>query len=277
MRSQRLDRRDVPSRRPGCAGGRIGMALMIAIVAAIGYFGSSQVNPVTGEQQRVSLSPQEEVALGLQVAPEMAAQHQGAEQSMDADYVEELGQRLVAASEAKDSPYEFNFHLLRDQQVVNAFALPGGQIFITRALYNRLQTEGQLAGVLGHEIGHVIERHSAQQMAKAQFSQGLVGAAAAATDGQAAGAAQYVAQFTLMKYGREDELESDQWGIEILVDAGYDPRALIGVMRILEEASGGANQPEWASTHPNPGNRIAEIENEIQTRFPNGLPPNLKP
>lgn len=279
MRPQRPNRADTASRRPGCAGGRLGMALVLVVVALVGYFGSSQVNPVTGKKQYVALSPDQEIALGLQAAPEMAAQHQGAESGRDAEYVRQIGRRLVEQSEARKSGYPFDFHLLADPQLVNAFALPGGQIFITRALYDRLETEGQLAGVLGHEIGHVIERHGAQQMAVQQRNQGLVAAAATATENPAAlgTIAQYVANFTQLKYGRDDELESDAWGIQIMVDAGYDPRALIGVMRILEEAAGGASQPEWLSTHPNPGNRIQKIETQIKTLYPQGLPPNLTP
>ncbi len=247
------------------------MAVIIAIVALVGYYGSSQVNPVTGEKQNVALTADQEVALGLQAAPEMAAQHKGAESGPDADFVSELGQRLVQSSDARKSGYPFDFHLLADRELINAFALPGGQIFITRALYDRLETEGQLAGVLGHEIGHVIERHGAQQMAVQQRNQGLVAAAATAS------IAQYVANFSQLKYGREDELESDVWGIQIMVESGYDPNALVGVMKILEEASGGASQPEWLSTHPNPGNRIQQIQAQIKNLYPQGLPGGLTP
>lgn len=256
------------------------MGLIVIIVALVGYFGSSQKNPVTGETQRVSLSPDQEIALGLQAAPQMASQHGGTETgTRDSRLVKSTGQRLVNSSDAKNSPYEFNFHLLSDNQTINAFALPGGQIFITRALYNKLETEGQLAGVLGHEIGHVIERHGAEHMAKQQLSQGIVGGVAAASDNPQAAAAMAsaVANMLNMKYGRQDELESDAWGVRILVQSGYDPNAMIGVMRILRDAAGGARQPEFMSTHPDPGNRIERIKEHIKTQFPNGLPPGLKP
>ena len=254
------------------------MGLIIIIISVVGYFGSSQVNPVTGEKQRVALSPSDEIAVGLQAAPQMAAQYQGAETGRDADIVKQLGQHLVASSDAKDSPYQFDFHLLADQQTINAFALPGGQVFITRALYDQLRTEGQLAGVLGHEIGHVIERHGAEHMAKANLSNGIVGGVAAASDNPQASAAMAAAVANLinMKYGRDDELESDQWGIKICVEAGYDPHAMIGVMKILEKAGGGGRQPEFLSTHPNPGNRIQRIEVNIRSKYPNGLPDGLR-
>jgi predicted Zn-dependent protease len=170
-----------------------------------------------------------------------------------------VGARLVNRTEARTSPYKFNFHLLKDQDTINAFALPGGQIFITRALLNRLESEGQLAGVLGHEIGHVIQRHSAEHMARAGLTQGMVNAASVAIDGQAGQVAAMIGQTINMRYGRDDELESDRSGLRYMFEAGYDPRALIGVMKILDEASGGG-PPEFLSSHPKPANRIQHIQ-----------------
>jgi len=261
-------------RRGGCGAG-----LIIAIIAIVGYMGSSQKNVVTGETQRVNLSPQQEVALGLQAVPEMAAQYGGTVQSgPDAERVKQVGYTLVHNTIAKDAPYDFDFHLLADTQTVNAFALPGGQIFITRALYRQLESEGQLAGVLAHEVGHVIERHGAEHMAKQQLTQGLTAAVATASDNpNSAVLAQAIGSMLNMKYGRDDELESDEWGVELTAAAGYDPRSLIGVMQILERASGGSRQPEFMSSHPNPGNRIESIKANIQRLYPNGVPPGLRP
>jgi predicted Zn-dependent protease len=189
-----------------------------------------------------------------------------------------VGQRIVQQSAAAATDYEYDFHLLADPETVNAFALPGGQIFITAALYAQLATEGQLAGVLGHEIGHVVARHSAEQMAKAQLMEGLTGAAVIAaydpenpSSAQRAQMAQLVGQMVTMKYGREDELESDRLGVQFMAGAGYDPRALIGVMEILA-AAGGGGQPEFFSTHPNPENRVAQIQAAIEAEFPDGVP-----
>ncbi|ARU39801.1 peptidase M48 Ste24p [Armatimonadetes bacterium Uphvl-Ar1] len=254
------------------------IGLVIAIVAIVGYFGSSQSNPVTGESQRVNITADQEIALGLQAAPHMAAQYGGQVTSgPDLDLVQRVGQHLAHNTIAKKAPYTFEFHLLADTKTVNAFALPGGQIFITRALFNQLETEGQLAGVLGHEIGHVIERHGAEHMAKQQLTTGLTTAVATASDSAgAATVAQAIGSMLNMKYGRDDELESDEWGIQLMVEAGYDPRALIGVMQILEKASGGSRQPEFASTHPSPENRIGRIEQNIKNAYPNGLPTNLR-
>ncbi len=272
-------------RRPGL---RLVLAGVVALIAVAGYFMNSSKNPVTGSSQRVALSVDQEIALGLQSAPRMASEFGGLHPDNDAQaVVDRVGRRLLERGFAGTAlPYPFEFHLLADASVVNAFALPGGQIFITAALYERLETEGQLAGVLGHEIGHVIERHGAEHLAKGQLTQGLVGAVAVgASDGSspmdpqsAAMLAQTVGQLINMKYGREDELESDHWGVTLLSKGGYDPRALIRVMEILAQASGGSGrQPEFLSSHPDPGNRIERIRAEIAEKFPSGVPDGLEP
>ena len=142
---------------------------------------------------------------------------------------------------------------------------------------NRLDSVGQLAGILGHEVGHVVARHSAEHLAKQKLTQGLVGAVGAASDAGGARMAAAVGQMVNMRYGREDELESDRLGVAFMSEAGYDPNSLIGVMRILAEASGGSSQPEFASTHPSPANRVAQIEAVIAQTFPNGVPGGLEP
>lgn len=262
---------------------RIIIGLVMAAVAGIMYLTNTQVNPVTGEKQRVALSPEQEVALGMQSAPQMAAQFGGLHPDPQVQaYMKQVGKRIVQASGAKQTPYKFDFHVLRDSKTVNAFALPGGQIFITAALLKRLENEAQLAGVLGHEVGHVLGRHSAEHLAKARLTQGLVGAASVAgssdySGGQvAAMIANMVGQMVNMRFGREDELESDKFGLRFMADAGYNPSALIRVMKILAESRGGdASQPEFLSTHPDPGNRSQKIEQEIAALYPNGIPKNL--
>jgi predicted Zn-dependent protease len=262
------------------------IALVVAAISIIGYYSQTQVNPVTGEKQRVSITAEQEIAVGLQAAPEMEQQFGGADRDPRLEQlVERVGQAIVAKSDAKGSPYvkHFDFHALGDDQTVNAFALPGGQIFITRALMSRMTTEGQLAGVLGHEIGHVILRHSAERIAKQQLTQGLTGAAVLATydpsnpdSRNSAAVAQMIGGLINMKYGRDDELESDRYGVKYMAQAGYDPRSMIDVMKILAEAGGGRGGPEFFQTHPNPENRIQRIEQAIEELFPNGVPNNLK-
>jgi predicted Zn-dependent protease len=246
------------------------MAVMGA-VALFSYYSKMQVNPITGKRQAVSLTPQQEIAMGLQSAPQMAAEFGGEYADAKAQgIVKSVGQKLVNGTQAKNSPYQFDFHLLADPETINAFALPGGQIFITVGLLKRLTSEDQVAGVLGHEIGHVIGRHSAQQMAKSDLTNGLLGAVVSATsDGygnSGAGAiAGYVGNMVNMKYGREDELESDKYGVKYMQETGYDPATMVEVMEILKQAGGDKDRPsEFQSSHPDPDHRIIEIKKLIQ-------------
>jgi predicted Zn-dependent protease len=244
----------------------------MAVASIIMYLSSQQENPITGETQYVSITPEQEIALGLQAVPEMTQQFGGQDPDPQAQaVVDQIGQQIVNSSPASRSPYQFEFHLLGDQETINAFALPGGQIFITRALFDQLQTEGELAGVLGHEVGHVVGRHSAEQIAKARLTEGLTGAAVIASydpeNPSSVGAAQIAAiigQLVNLRYGREDELESDFFGVCFINDAGYDPSELIRVMEVLASARQGPNPPEFFSTHPNPENRVQRIQEAIQ-------------
>ena len=247
-------------------------ALLIGLVSFGTYWCSTDHNEITGETQRVAISPKQEIAIGLQAAPQMAQQYGGLSADPKAtQLVKQIGQQLVQSTAAANTDYVFDFHLLEDDNVVNAFALPGGQIFITEALLKRLQNADQLAGVLGHEIGHVVARHSAEQMAKRKLTEGLTGAAVMATydpsnpaTTQTAAMAQAVGQLINMKYGRDDELESDDLGVRFMLRAGYDPTQMIEVMNILEQASGGGGgRPEFASTHPDPANRRERIKESI--------------
>ena len=258
---------------------RVFAALAVAAIGALYYYCNTQVNPVTGEKQHVALSPQDEVALGLQSAPQMAHEFGGLFPDSDSQaYVRRVGQKVVAGSDAKKSPYPFDFHLLADEDTVNAFALPGGQVFVTAGLFRRLQNEAQLAGVLGHESGHVVNRHAAEHLAKQQFTQVLIGAAAVAgsndrSDGrQAAAIAALVGEVANLKFSRQDELEADASGVRYMAAAGYDPRAMAQVMEILKKAGGRSPRPEFFSTHPDPGNRKERIEAEIAQVYPNGVP-----
>ncbi len=271
-------------RSGGLGGARVLIGLVMAGFALFSYLNSKSTNPVTGESQYVSIRPEQEIALGLQAAPEMMSQFGGPSSDPQAQAaVQQVGERIRSGSDAAKSPYEFHFTLLADRQTINAFALPGGPVFITEALLSKLKTEGQLAGVLGHEIGHVVGRHSAERIAQQELSQGLTGALILSTydpnDPSSANTARIgllVASLVAMRYGREDERESDRLGVRYMAQAGYDPRALIDVMQVLAE-SGGPSGPEFFSTHPNPENRVARIEEAIAKEFPNGLPAGITP
>ncbi len=260
-------------RRRSSGWGRLIMAGIIAVFSLISYFSSKQDNPVTGETQHIDITVEQEIALGLQSASQMAAEFGGLDPDQQAQgIVDRIGNEVVQNSPAGSSPYEFDFHLLEDDQTINAFALPGGQIFITRALFDRLETEGDLAGVLGHEVGHVVARHSAEHIAKTKLTEGLTGAAVLATydpnnpaSASSAQVAALIGQLINLKFGRDDELESDFLGVCFMNDTGYDPNEMINVMQILADSRQAGNQPpEFFSTHPNPESRIQRIQTAIQ-------------
>jgi predicted Zn-dependent protease len=267
------------------AKGRLVIALLLAAGSLAAYWMRSDENPVTGETQRVAMTQDEEIALGVQAEPELVRQHGGLEADPAARArVERIGRRLLDGltktleKSGRSNPYPFEFHLLADDRTVNAFALPGGQVFITDALYRRLATDGQVAGVLGHEIGHVLSRHGAQRLAKERLNQGLAGAAGVAGGTQsAADMARQVAALVSLSYGRDAELESDRWGVRLAASAGYDPRAMLGVIDVLDSLSRGNDQPEMLATHPKPANRAAYVNEVLADEFPDGVPAGLEP
>jgi predicted Zn-dependent protease len=272
-------------RSGGFGGARLLVGLLMAGFALFSYMSTKSTNPVTGETQHVSIRPEQEIALGLQAAPEMMQQYGGPSTDERAQAaVAQVGERIRANSDAAKSAYEYHFTLLADPQTINAFALPGGPVFITEGLLSKLETEGQLAGVLGHEAGHVIARHSAERIAQQELSQGLTGALVLSTydpnDPNSANTARMgllIANLVQMRYGRQDELEADRLGVRLMAQAGYDPRAMIGVMKVLAASRQGAEPPEFFSTHPNPENRAAKIEEAIAAEFPQGVPDGLIP
>jgi predicted Zn-dependent protease len=276
-------------RRPARVNPRILIGLVIAVIGIIGFLSKKSINPVTGEKQYVNLNPKQEIALGLEAAPQMAKQMGGIldpAKDGQAKLVAEVGHHIVKNSDASkpESPYReaFNFYLLNDPDTINAFALPGGQIFITRGLFDKLDTEAQLAGVLGHEIGHVVGRHASEHMAKGQLGSMLataVGVSASDDRGRGMGAAvaaQAANQMFQLKFGRDDENESDRFGLRYMTQAGYDPREMLGVMKVLRAASKSrGGQPEILMTHPLPDTRLKEIEATVSEMFPNGVPEQL--
>ncbi|GAB5475999.1 MAG: M48 family metallopeptidase [Maribacter sp.] len=241
---------------------RIFIGLAIVAFAFVKKCNNTEENPYTGRSQHITMNADQEIAIGLESAPQMAQQHGGLypDERLQS-FVDAVGNKLVQNSLARETPYKYDFHLLADDRTINAFALPGGQCFITYALFSQLN-EAQLAGVLGHEIGHVIGRHSAERIASSEFWRtATMGATVGAGDiGNVVGG---IGQNTLLKNGRGDELESDDLGVLIMMRSGYDPNEMIKVMQILKAAAGPNRVPEFQSTHPDPENRIQKIKESI--------------
>jgi len=242
---------------------RILIGLAIVAFAFIKKCNNKTLNPYTDRVQNINMSSDQEIAIGLQSAPQMAQQHGGLypDQKLQS-YIDMVGNKLVNASMAKQTPYKYEFHLLADPNTINAFALPGGQIFITYALLSKLENEDQVAGVLGHEIGHVLGRHSAERIAEHDFWKTVSTGASVGVD--MGGLVNGIGKNILLGNGRDDELESDKLGVLFMINSGYNPEEMIGVMKILKSAAGPNRTPEFQSTHPDPDNRMEKIREAIR-------------
>ncbi len=217
------------------------------------------VNPATGQRQFMLMSESQEIAIGREADGQVTAAFGLYDSEEIQTLVRDLGSRLAAQSERPQLPWSFK---VVDDPIVNAFALPGGFIFVTRGIMASLNSEAELAGVLGHEIGHVTARHTASRLSRQQLQQiGMgVGAALSTDIASAAGALAAGFQLLNLKYSRGDESQSDELGVRYMSRARYDPNALMGVFRMLAlTAGGGGRLPEWRSTHPDPENREAKI------------------
>ncbi len=261
---------------------RLVLGAVFVIGGLFSYYGQTDINPVTGEKQRIQISPRQEIVLGLQSRQKMAAQYGGLYQNESIQaYVNSVGDRLIKNSTAQKSPYPFEFHLLKDPKTINAFALPGGQVFVTAALLSRMNSEAQLAAVLGHEIGHVVGRHGAEHLAKQNLGSSLVNAVGIVSSGGndggqgAATIAGAVNRLVDLRYGRKDESESDRLGLQFMTQAGYSPVGILQVMKILAAAGRGSRQPEFLTSHPDPGNRFETLNALINKTYPNGVPQTL--
>lgn len=223
-------------------------------------------NPTTGRRSFEVLSLEEEIQIGQQEGPKFTAQNGGEvpDPALRA-YVSELGMRIAAqveTDEQRNLPWKFT--LLNSDQI-NAFALPGGQVFFSMGLARLLKSEAEMAGVLGHEVAHVTARHINEQLSRdtwAQVLAGVVGVAAGDTAGQITAQG---SQLVLLSYSRGQESEADRIGMRYMARAGYNPIGQKRVMEVLLEASKGGHPPEFFSTHPNPATRVQDIQKWIDT------------
>ena len=219
-------------------------------------------------------TPEQDVQLGREAAAEVRKQYPVIENETIARYLTKLGDRLVAAApaELKQSVYEYSFTPVNVKEI-NAFALPGGPMFVNRGMFDAADSEGEVVGVMAHELSHVLLRHGTANASKAQnpwlqLGQ-LAGAVGGAVVGGAAGSAiaqgsQFGLGTILLRYSRDFEKQADLLGSQIMARAGYDPRALAHMFETIERESqtSGGSGPQWMSSHPNPGNRTEYINRE---------------
>ncbi len=249
---------------------RTALALPVLVLGGAllaGPIASCARNPVTGKNELSLVSEAQEIEMGRQASQEVAQSIGFVDDPELQAYVAGIGKRMAAKSERPALPWEF--HVVNDASV-NAFALPGGFIYVTRGLLAHMNSEAELATVLGHEVGHVTARHSVQQISKAQLATlGLgVGSILSSDVAQFAGLASQGLGVLFLKYGRDAENQSDQLGFKYALGLNYDVREMANVFQTLSRASGsgqGGRLPEWLSTHPNPENRVKNTEARLDT------------
>ncbi len=240
--------------------------LLPAFLLAASLSGCAR-NPVTGKNELSLVSESQEIEMGKQASQEVA-QTIGIYQNPQLEaYVAGIGKRIAAASERPNLPWEF--HVVNDASV-NAFALPGGFIYVTRGLLGYVTNEAELATVVGHEIGHVTNRHSVQQISKAQVAQlGLgLGSILSPQVAQLAGVASQGLQLLFLKYSRDYENQADLAGFRYALNQNYDVREMSHMFETLDrvgQASGGGKLPQWLETHPDPENRIKATQARLDT------------
>jgi hypothetical protein len=248
--------------------------LTVAVTAASAQ---TQITP-----DKNKYSPAQDVQIGRQAAEEVRRELPMLDNDRVDDYVERVGERLADAipQQYRHSEFRYSFDVV-NQKEINAFALPGGPMFLHRGMLEAAKSEGEVAGVMAHEIAHVALRHGTAQATKAEKFQ--IGAIAGQVLGAIVGGglgsviaqgSQFGLGAYFLKYGREYEREADLLGAQIMARAGYDPRRMADMFRTIEQQSGGRGGPEWLSSHPNPGNRYEAIQREAANLRIEGTAPS---
>lgn len=251
---------------------RLRFPLGLLVLLAVGASGCA-TNPATGKSQLNFYSEAQEIAMGREADAEITAQLGLVDDPALQGYVSELGKKLAARSERPGLPWTFK---VIDDPVVNAFALPGGYIYVTRGLLGHVRTEAELASVVGHEIGHVTAQHGVNQMSKQQVAMGglMVGMIAVPELASAADLAQAGLGLLFLKYGRADERQADDLGLRYMVNTGYETREMprmFGVLKAVGEIAGAGRIPNWLSSHPEPDLRSERSARLIAERsYPPG-------
>lgn len=238
----------------------------VALVLLAGWtLSGCSMNPATGQNQLMLISEAQEIEMGREYDPQVVASVGLYADDTWQGYVQQLGSRIAATGERPNLPWTFR---VVDDPAVNAFAVPGGFIYVTRGLLAHVSSEAELASVLGHEIGHVTARHTVSQMSQQQLA-GLglaLGSIVSSEFERHAGLANTALGLLFLKYSRDDESEADDLGLRYMRRANFDPRAMPEVFALLERMSAtqdGGRLPEWLATHPSPSNRSDNISAQI--------------
>lgn len=242
----------------------------LVVAAALAGLASCAVNPVSGKSELALVTETQEIEMGRQTAASAEAQLGLVEDSGLQEYVQRHGSQLARASERPELPWTFR---VADDPTPNAFAAPGGFIFVTRGLLAIMSNEAQLVSVLGHEIGHVTARHSVSMMSRAQLAQiGLgLGSILSPKIAQFGDLASGGLQLLFLSYGRDDERQADDLGYGYALAQDYDVREMVDVFATLQQSAtldGASAIPNWLASHPNPADRITRIDKRLATLSP---------
>jgi len=235
----------------------LGVALILFLLS-----GSCAMNPVSGGPELMLLSESDEIKLGKQTDAEVRKQYGVYEDQKLNAYLNDMCQRLAKVSHRPNLPYKFE---MVDASAVNAFAVPGGYVYFTRGILANLNSEAELAGVMGHEIGHITARHSAQQYSRAQLAQFGVLVGGLFLGDLVSGVAQLGVGMLFLSFSRDNERQADELGVEYASKAGYDGKELAGFFETLERMNPGSDRsglPGWFSTHPSPEDRVVAVRKE---------------
>jgi predicted Zn-dependent protease len=237
----------------------------LLVVLSLAALTACARNPVTGRRQFVLISESQEIAMGAQAHGEAEGEYGFVDQPALQNYVRQNGAKLAVVSHRPNLDWHYT---VVESPVINAFAIPGGYVYFTRGILAYINTEAELAGVMGHEIGHITARHSVSQITKTQFAQLGVGAAGvlSPTFGQLGNLADSALGIWFLKFGRDDERQADQLGVEYAARAGFDPREVSNFFEVLRRLSEADREtmPSWLSTHPDPGERVTATRASAQ-------------
>lgn len=244
----------------------------LAVLAGAVALGGCATNPATGDSMIALVSEGQEVQMGQDAREAVRSQMGLYEDPSLQAYVDSVGQALAAVSERPDIPWSFQ---VVDDPVINAFALPGGPVYLARGMMTHFNSEAQMAAVIGHEIGHITARHAVEQISRQQLFQlgyvaGMVAVPELRPFGQVVGTG---LGLLFLKYSRDDESQSDDLGYRYMTRAGYDPEAAVEMFQILDRqrVQSGQGIPEWQSSHPDPGNRVEAARERLAEADPGGV------
>jgi len=246
--------------------------IIASAILALLFIGCSKA-PITGRNQLIMVSPQQELALGYQSAQQVLAKEKISNDPQKNAMVKRIGQRIATVT--GQSNYQWEFFVIDNDEEANAFCLPGGKVFVYTGIFNYASTDDELAAVMGHEIGHALARHGAERMSSGQLAQvtGQVLGAVMQGRGNPQNTAMVMQAFgigtqlgIMLPHSRTQEYEADHIGLVLAAKAGYSPKAALSFWKKF--GSSGETPPEYLSTHPAPSNRIAQIKALLPRTMP---------